>query len=184
MVRPRADGRGPRATVDGLVPIEPPEFKALMSRFASGVTAITVLDEGGDDHAMTASAFCSVSADPPLVLVCVSKKAVTHDKLLKRGAFAINLLDAEQESVSNRFAGWWEPGRSKWADLALSRGPHSGAAWIEGALAQLDCSLHAAHDGGDHTIFIGRVEAGRLSEVERDALRPLLYFSGRYRQLS
>lgn len=166
------------------MPIEPSDFKALMSRFASGVTALTVLDDEGHDHAMTASAFCSVSAEPPLVLVCVSKRAASHDVLLRRGAFAINLLDEAQESVSNRFAGWWEAGRSKWADLDLQRGPHSGAAWIGGALAQLDCALHAAHDGGDHTIFVGRVEAGRLSPVEREALRPMIYFSGRYRQLS
>lgn len=154
-----------------------------MSRFASGVTAVSLVDEG-EDHAMTASAFCSLSADPPLVLVCVGKRAATHDKLLKQRAFAINFLDESQESVSNRFAGWWEEGRSKWADLTIARAPHSGSAWIEGALAQLDCALHAVHDGGDHSIFVGRVEAGRLSEVERDALRPLLYFSGRYRQLS
>lgn len=163
--------------------VEPTTFKALMGRFASGVTTVTVVDDEGD-HGMTASAFTSVSLDPPLVLVCVNRTARMHDKVVKQGTFAINLLDAAQESVSNRFAGWWEEGRSKWADLDLAPGPVSGAAWIGGALANIDCRLYAAHDGGDHTIFVGEVVAARLNDQERDALRPLVYFAGRYRQLS
>jgi flavin reductase (DIM6/NTAB) family NADH-FMN oxidoreductase RutF len=163
--------------------VEPTTFKALMGRFASGVTTVTVVDDEGD-HGMTASAFTSVSLDPPLVLVCVNRAARMHDKIVKQGTFAINLLDAAQESVSNRFAGWWEEGRSKWADLDLAPGPVSGAAWVGGALANIDCRLHAAHDGGDHTIFVGEVVAARLNDQQRDALRPLVYFAGRYRQLS
>lgn len=163
--------------------VEPSTFKALMGRFASGVTAVTVVDDEGD-HGMTASAFTSVSLDPPLVLVCVNRTARMHDKIVKQGTFAINLLDSAQESVSNRFAGWWEEGRSKWADLDLTPGPVSGAAWVGGALANMDCRLHAAHDGGDHSIFVGEVVAARLNDQEREALRPLVYFAGRYRQLS
>ena len=86
-------------------------FKAVMGRFASGVTAITV-HQDGEDHGMTASAFCSLSLSPPLVLVCVKKGNRTHDLLEETGAYAINILDESQVTVSNRFAGWWEEGKN------------------------------------------------------------------------
>ena len=155
------------------------DFKAALSRFPAGVTAVTMVGPEGD-HGMTASAFCSLSLDPPLVLVCVGKKGGTHELLSKCSGFAINILSEEQVSVSNRFAGWWEEGKSKWDDLEITRGEHSGAALIGGALAWLDCTLHAAHDGGDHTIFVGRVEAAR-SFGEPGSLAPLMYFDKSYR---
>lgn len=155
-------------------------FKACLGRFASGVTVVTVAGEDGD-HGMTASAFSSVSLDPPLVLVCVGNGKETHAAVTAAGAFAVNILSDRQVSVSNRFAGWWPQGGSKWADLAIDRAPSSGAAWIGGALANLDCSLHAAHEAGDHTIFIGRIEHARLVDPPAEGLAPLLYFSGSYR---
>ena len=130
---------------------------------------------------MTASAFTSLSLDPPLVLVCVTKGNATHEKLSAGGGFAVNILSQEQVSVSNRFAGWWKEGVSKWEDLSVDRGAASGAALIAGSLASLDCTKWDTADGGDHTIFIGQVEAVRLSDDAPDALRPLLYFSGGYR---
>lgn len=151
-----------------------------MSRFASGVTVLTVATPEGD-HGMTASAFTSLSLDPPLVLVCVKKSNLTHGHVEARGAFAINLLSADQVSVSNRFAGWWEAGRSKWSDLELGRGPVSGAAIIGGCLASLDCTLHHRADGGDHSIFIGAVQSVALLARDKAALEPLLYFAGGYR---
>jgi flavin reductase (DIM6/NTAB) family NADH-FMN oxidoreductase RutF len=155
-------------------------FKAALGRFASGVTAITVHNDG-DDHGMTASAFCSLSIDPPLVLVCVKKGNHTHGLMEETGAYVINLLDQEQVSVSNRFAGWWEEGKSKWEDLELSRGSASGAVMIGGSLASLDCTLHSVLDGGDHSIFVGEVQDAVINGEDRDALKPLLYFAGSYR---
>lgn len=162
--------------------VEADLFKAALGRFASGVTAITVHHDG-KDHGMTASAFCSLSLQPPLVLVCVKKGNHTHKLLEEAGAYAINLLDQAQESVSNRFAGWWEEGKSKWADLDVSRGPVSGAALIGGSLASLDCTLHSVLDGGDHSIFVGEVQNAVLNGEDRDALNPLLYFAGSYRTI-
>jgi len=159
------------------------EFKAALGRFPSGVTVITVSDDEGD-HGMTASAFSSLSIDPPLVLVCVGKKGRMHARLEKLDHFAINLLDGAQESVSNRFAGWWEEGKSKWADLTINRGPVSGAAWIGESLACLDCSIHARLDGGDHTILVGRIEASAVDNRPREELAPLVYFAGQYRSLA
>lgn len=155
-------------------------FKAALGRFASGVTVVTVVSDEGD-HGMTASAFTSVSLDPPLVLVCVGNGKDTHARIREAGSFAINILADTQVSVSNRFAGWWPEGGSKWSDLVVDRAPVSRAAWIGGALAALDCTLHAAHDGGDHTIFVGRVQHARLMEPPARGLAPLLYFHGSYR---
>ena len=162
--------------------VTPDQFKATLGRFCSGVTVITVTDDDGD-HAMTASAFSSVSLDPPLVLVCVKKNGNMHQRLSSATGFGINLLDRNQESVSNRFAGWWNKEGSKWADLDVERAPHSGAPWIGGSLASLDCAVHERFDGGDHTIYIGHVNHVRVDGRPREALEPLLYFAGQYRAL-
>jgi flavin reductase (DIM6/NTAB) family NADH-FMN oxidoreductase RutF len=164
------------------MPVAPDEFKAALARFASGVTVVTLSDDDGD-HGMTASAFTSVSLDPPLVLVCVTKGNATHQRLQGAGGFAVNILSADQVTVSNRFAGWWDEGKSKWDDLTLTRGSVSGAPLIGGALAQLDCSTWSTADGGDHTIFIGQVEGATVSPSAPDALAPLLYFAGGYRTI-
>ena len=155
-------------------------FKACLGRFASGVTVLTV-DGPDGDHGMTASAFSSVSLDPPLVLVCVGNDKETHSRVQAAGSFAVNVLSDSQVSVSNRFAGWWPQGGSKWADLVIDRAPVSRAAWIGGSLANLDCTLHAVHEAGDHTIFVGRIEHARLIETPAAGLAPLLYFNGSYR---
>ena len=133
---------------------------------------------------MTASAFCSLSIDPPLVLVCVKKNGAMHERLTEADGFGVNLLDRSQETVSNRFAGWWNKEESKWADLDVRRAPVSKAAWIGGSLASLDCSVHDRLDGGDHTIFIGKVENIDVDDRSRDSLEPLLYFAGQYRSVA
>ena len=155
-------------------------FKESLGRFASGVTVVTVSDSDGD-HGMTASAFSSVSLSPPLVMVCVGNGKLTHDRIRAAGAFSVNILSDEQVSASNRFAGWWPDGKSKWSDLVLGRAPVSRAAWIGGSLANLDCTVHAAHEAGDHTIFVGLVQHARLPDVPVSGLRPLLHFHGSYR---
>ena len=158
---------------------DPDDFKAALGRFASGVTVVTL--GGAEDHGMTASAFCSLSLDPPLVLVCVKTGNTTHGKLIASKGFGVNILGRDQVHLSNRFAGWGAaPDQDKWADLDIQRGTVSGAPLITGALAHLDCSLYGTQDGGDHTIFIGRVENAE-GFGDRDSLEPLLYFAGGYR---
>lgn len=159
--------------------VDAADFKAALARFPSGVTVVTCVGEEGD-HGMTASAFSSLSLDPPLVLVCVAKKGHTHTLLTEAEGFGINILGEDQVSVSNRFAGWWKEGVSKWEDLDIVRGEASKAPLIGGALAWLDCVKHAAIDGGDHTIFIGRVESA-FSFGEPGQLKPLMYFDKSYR---
>ena len=76
---------------------DPNDFKAALGRFASGVTVITLA--GDEDHGMTASAFCSLSLDPPLILVCVKNGNATHGKLLEANGFGVNILGADQKDL-------------------------------------------------------------------------------------
>ncbi len=158
------------------MPVAPADFKAALGRFPAGVTVVTVSGPAGD-HGMTASAFCSLSIDPPLVLVCVKKGNTTHGLLEEAEGFAVNILDQDQVELSNRFGGWGPPMDDRFADLGEARGAVSGARLVPGALASLDCSSYGTRDGGDHTIFLGQVE-GTVLHGEDDGLRPLIYFKG------
>ena len=163
-------------------------FRSALARFASGVTVITTVGPDGTDHGMTANAFSSVSLDPPLILVCITKNNSTYALIQQRGSFAVNILSRDQEALSNRFAGgivgpdgkWspWPEDRDRFADLTVSRAGHSGAAALDGCLATLDCVLDTILPGGDHGIFIGRVKG--ITLAEGDELDPLLYGGGSY----
>ena len=151
------------------------EFKHALRRWPSGVTIVTAR-VGEKIHGMTVSAFTSVSLDPPLVLVCADKASNTHPLIAGGGAFAAHILAKGQEGLSHRFASkadeWrrfegidWKPGVT-------------GAPILPGAHAVLDCRVVAAHDAGDHVIYVGEVESVALSEAE-----PLVWYGGRYRAL-
>ena len=169
--------------------VEAKDFKAALGAFASGVTVVTVSSDEGD-HGMTASAFSSLSLDPPLVLVCIQNGNRSYDLIDRQGSFAVSILARDQESLSNRFAGgfvdesgqWqsWPEDRDKFSDLAFERGEISHAPMLDGALANLDCSLEAVLPGGDHGIFVGRVERVSIG----GGSTPLLYHRGRYGDFS
>ncbi len=149
-------------------------FRAVLGRFASGITVVTVRDAEGKDHGMTVSAFTSVSLEPPLILVCVDRGATMHDHLYAATTFAINLLSIEQEALSRRFA---ESRDDRFDGVGYTR-DLSGAALLDDSLAHLECTTWARYDGGDHTIIVGRVDRA----AARDA-RPLLYYRGGYAQI-
>lgn len=150
--------------------ISPADFKQTLGRFLSGVTVIAA-DVDGTPHGMTASAFLSVSIDPPLVLVSVGKTAKTHAILATASRWSASILAGDQAALSNHFAGYGA------ADPVWVR--EAGAApRLDGALAWVDCSPWAAYDGGDHTLYVGKVEACGWRDAE-----PLTYFRGRYRDL-
>ncbi|HEX6971638.1 MAG TPA: flavin reductase family protein [Limnochordia bacterium] len=149
------------------------EFRQTLGRFATGVTVVSI-DDGHAVHGMTANAFTSVSLDPPLVLVCIDKKNQTHALLHRFDRFAINVLAEDQEAISNYYAGRLEQGAA-----GRFHRPGTVAPILEGCLAWLDCTLERAYDGGDHTIFLARVE-----QLGRRDGRPLLYFCGRYERLA
>ena len=154
--------------------LTPAEFRAALRSFAAGVTVVTTRDRDGRPSGLTASAFTSVSLDPPLVLICVDHAATAYPDFRVRGWFAVNVLRREQEALSRRFAA---SGGDKFHGVACHEGPH-GLPLLDDALATLECRIVEAHEAGDHTIFIGRVEA---TEVRSG--RPLVYFHGAYHGL-
>jgi flavin reductase (DIM6/NTAB) family NADH-FMN oxidoreductase RutF len=155
--------------------IEPAEFRRIMAHLATGVTVVTAVEPHGAARGLTASAVASVSLDPPLVLACVDRQADTHDCIERAGAFAVNVLGADQVAKARRFAD--APAAEKFDGIAF-RTDHTGAPVLEGALSWVDCRLWASYDGGDHTIFVGRVVSGGASGGA-----PLLHFCGGYVRL-
>lgn len=126
---------------------------------------------------MTVSAFSSVSLDPPLVLVCADKRSNTLAVIEKGRCFAANVLAADQEALSNRFASKKDEFR-RFEGVETEDGV-TGSPLIAGSLAHIDCRVVGAHDAGDHVIYVGEVQ-----EVRTRAGDPLLYFGGRYRSLA
>ena len=152
-------------------------FKDVLSYFATGVTIVTTRN-GDKHHGLTVSSFCSVSLDPPLVLVCISKSASSHDIIANSKIFAINILSAEQEALSRRFADPDLQSYERFEGIPFSLG-HTGAAILPDILGYLDCEVYAAYEGGDHTIFVGRV----VDCATGSASRPLVYYRRGYRHL-
>ena len=151
------------------------EFKAAMASFAAGVTIVTTIDSVGAPQALTATAFSSVSVQPPLCLVCIDKRARTYRPLLMKGCFAVSILSAEQEALSARFAA---PISDRFAGVRWKPGEVTGCPIIHGALAFMECQVAEVHSGGDHDIFLGRVASVQV----RDGT-PLVYFRGSYSSL-
>lgn len=148
-------------------------FRSALGQFATGVTIVSVR-ENGAVHGMTANAFTSVSLDPPLVLVCISKKNRTHALVLEAGKFGVSVLSEDHEDVSRHFAGARDlPIDITWIDEGL------GTPVIKESLAWLDCTVWQTYDGGDHTIVVGKVEA-----LSAPGGKPLIFFQGSYRRLA
>ena len=136
---------------------------------------ITTTDGEGRPTGLTATAFTSVSLDPPLILVCVSHKSQSYPALLERDQFAVNFLRREQEDVSRRFA----TSRLDKFDGVAYRMSALGLPIIGSALGHVECATVNRHVEGDHTLLVGRVEA-----CETAAGDPLVYFRGQYGRVS
>jgi flavin reductase ActVB len=130
-------------------------FRDAMARFPSGVTIVTTVDEDGRSWGFTASAFCSVSADPALILVCLSTSAECHPVFEKADHWVVHILHADQVELAMRFA---TRGADKFAG-DLFTPDHRGLPRLTGSSVTLDCTTHARHPGGDHTILVGAVSA-------------------------
>ncbi|MFE9634289.1 flavin reductase family protein [Streptomyces sp. NPDC006463] len=167
------------------------EFRAAMSRLAAGVCLITAHEppltaqtaDGprGEDVGMTATAFMSVSLDPPLVLVSLREGSRMDDLLAEQPLWAVSLLADHQLQVAGRFAMKGRiSDRLLFADLPHVRGEVSGAPLLSGALATLECRTENRVEAGDHTLVIGRVLTAALPSPDG---QPLTYFRGRYRHL-
>ena len=156
------------------MPVTPDDFRAALSRFPSGITVVTSRGSAGELHGITVSAFCSVSLSPPLILVCIEKTTGSHEAINETKIFAVNILAAGQDDMSERFS---LPSSDKFDGVPL-RTAGSGVFLLADALVAMECRLRNVYDGGDHSIFVGEVE-----EVSIKDGNPLVYFHGLYRDL-
>ena len=152
------------------------DFKAVMGRFATGVTVVTTA-LGSQRVGVTVNAFCSVSLDPPLVLVCIERTAHIHDLLLESGIFVVNLLAEGQNEVARCFAVSSDHRNREFCGCE-THSVQTGAPVLGDALGYLDCTIADVFPGGDHSIVIGRVAA--LGALDR---KPLVYYRSQYTDL-
>ena len=159
-------------------PITDQTLRKMRGLFASGVTVVTTIHEG-QLRGVTVSAFSSLSLNPPLVLICLANESESKDWIAESGVFAVNILSDEQEFLSERFAA-----RAPIVNARFEGVPYhtasTGSPILADSLAWYDCRVEALHDGGDHTIFIGHVEAVGFGAASKP---PLVYFANRYQGL-
>jgi flavin reductase (DIM6/NTAB) family NADH-FMN oxidoreductase RutF len=156
--------------------VTPPEidaahFRQLLGRFTTGVTVITTRLPDARPAGMTANSLASVSLDPPLLSACIDHAAELHDALMAAPGFVVNILSAQQEALSRRFAA---DHLDRFDGVGYRDSP-GGHPILDGALAWIECAPHATFPGGDHTILVGRVLHGGTSDVA-----PLVYYRGGY----
>jgi flavin reductase (DIM6/NTAB) family NADH-FMN oxidoreductase RutF len=147
-------------------------FRRVMGRFASGVTVITARVDG-EIRGMTASAFMSVSLDPPLCLISVGVRAQMHRHLGEAGAFGVSILGADQEPLALHFGGRPMEG------VRVGFREFSGIPMLEEASAWLVADIVATHPCGDHTLFVGGIRG-----MGSDERSPLVYHAGAYGRLA
>lgn len=153
------------------------EFRKALRHFPAGVTIVTIRT-GEQTHGLTISAFASVSAEPPLIMVIIENRHRAYPMLMEQDAvFAVNILGEDQSELSNRFA--WVKDEDRFA-LGDWSSAETGAPILTDALAWLDCRIHARYPAGSHTIFVGQVEA---SAVPKEEAPPLVYWNRGYRKL-
>lgn len=152
---------------------DPAEQRKIMGNFATGVTVVTT--GGNSPTGLTANSVTSLSLDPPLVLFAVDKNAGSLEAFHESRSFAVNILTAEQQDISNRFA---TPGPKDFSDLDIKTA-ETGAPILTNCLGWVDCRLAYVIPGGDHDIFVGEIVAGELNGGD-----PLLYVAGKYRKVT
>jgi flavin reductase (DIM6/NTAB) family NADH-FMN oxidoreductase RutF len=158
--------------------VSPAALREAMGHFATGVTVITSIDEGGEPVGTTANAVTSLSLDPPLVLVCFDLASATLRAIRGHGAFVVNVLGHRQHHLSANFA---RRGlAAAWDGVGHRRGP-TGSPRLDDVLAVVECTVEQSLPGGDHEIVVGRV---RHVDVNGDPTAPLVFWRGRYASIS
>jgi len=156
--------------------LAPEHFTAAMARAATGVTIVTTDGDAGR-MGMTVSAFASVSAEPPLLLVCINRRSPLIDSIGANRVFCVNLLSTRQRPLADKFAGRPHAGEPYSFDDGLWFPKFTGAPTLIGAVAHFDCHVESAHDAGSHRIFIGHVR-----HADSNNHTPLLYNAREYQQ--
>lgn len=149
-------------------------YRRAMGAYASGVTVV-VTELAGRPVGATCQAFHSVSLEPPLISLALTRGSATLAGLQSSGRFAVQVLAAEQEHLSRRFG---RPADDKWVGLEVHRTP-AGLPRLPGTLLSLDCRVHAVHRAGDHDLVLGLVEW-----FDAAGGSPLLFYRGDYRELA
>jgi len=150
-------------------------FKDTMSRFATGVTIVTALEEGSP-VGFSCQSFVSLSLDPPLVALAPARTSTSWPRIARSGSFCVNVLSARQSAVCMNFA---ISGGDKFVGVPWHPAEKGGAPIIEGSLAWVDCELELVHEAGDHELVIGRVLDLGLGEG-----KPLLYYRSAFGHLT
>ncbi|MEU1318494.1 flavin reductase family protein [Streptomyces tibetensis] len=166
---------------DERAPLDPREFRRVLGNFASGVAVVTApAATAGDPPAgFACQSFTSLSLDPPLVAFMVGRTSTTWPRIARAGVFCVNVLGSGQGELCRSFA---VSGADKFAGVAYDAAPVSGSPRLTGAVAWIDCAIHAVHTGGDHLIVVGRVNA--LGAGEDDPDGPLLFHRGRFARVT
>lgn len=154
--------------------LDPMELRRCLGTFVTGVTVITALDAEGQPEGITANSFSSLSLSPPLIVWSLRLNARSFKTYQYAPRFAVNILAQDQMPVSNRFA---SSGIDRFEGIKHTLGL-GGVPLIDGCVAYLECSLEATHPGGDHVLFIGRVE-----HIQTFDKQPLAYGGGEYKSV-
>jgi flavin reductase (DIM6/NTAB) family NADH-FMN oxidoreductase RutF len=159
--------------------VDPGDFKQGMRRLGASVCIITTCKPDGARNGLTATAVCSLSADPPMLLACLNRSSNTYAPIVEAGVFAVNVLSLQDAAIADRFAGTL-PGPEKfehgeWEKCA------TGAPILSSALATFDCVLEQVVEAGTHGILLGAVRHVTLGHSSR---APLLYAQGAYGRFS
>lgn len=154
--------------------VTPGELRRAAGQFATGVTIITSVDGSGSPVGCTVSSFCSLSLDPPLVLVCIGKDRAVHPVLTSGPGFVVNILSATQERIARLFA---NPTGERFGQLQTQPGLH-GIPMIPECLAYVHCDLENDIEAGDHSIVVGRAR-----RIDMGGGQPLLYSQGAFIEL-
>jgi flavin reductase ActVB len=155
------------------VALDPAIFRNALGHFPSGVCVVTTVDPLGRSWGFTASAFSSLSLEPPLILVCLDRQADSHDAFFNAAGFAVSILSAHQMGLAMRFA---TKGPEKFEGVTIDNGPELGMPLIPEAVVHLECNMHQAIPVGDHTILVGNVVGAIVDEGQE----PLVYHARRF----
>src|SRR4051812_16822557 len=147
------------------------ELRTCLGAFVTGATVITTVDRAGNLHGLTANSFSSVSLEPPLILWSLQIGRRSYPVFREAERFTINILAADQVAVAKRFAG---PTQDKFQGVPVTYGI-GGLPLIKDCVAYLECRKEAVYPGGDHAVFLGRVEAMQQSDR-----KPLAFGGGKY----
>lgn len=157
-------------TESGAPSFDTAHLRRVMGHFATGVTVVTAMD-GDEPVGFTCQTFASLSLDPPLVMFSPQKLSSTWPRIQRAGAFCVNILADDQETLCRAFAA---SGTDKYRGVGWKPGPATGAPVLQDVLAWVEGRIVAEHDGGDHVIVVGRVLD---LEVVQEG-RPLLFYRG------